>query len=238
MPTATRVNRLLITLLLIAPFAAAKPAASADAEGSDVKKAPPFENEIRAFEAADAKSSPAPGGVLFVGSSSIRLWKNLADDFPGVPVINRGFGGSQIRHSTLYADRIVLPYKPKTIVFYAGDNDLAAGRKPEQVLGDFKDFVAAVHKSLPDTLIYFLSVKPSLKRWHLVEQQREANRLVKAFAEASGGKIAYVDVFTPMLTADGKPRPELLGPDGLHMTRAGYELWRDIVKPLLQDKSR
>src|SRR5687767_2688782 len=97
-------------------------------------KPAPFEKDIRAFEAADAENPPAPGGVLFVGSSSIRLWKTLAEDFPGVPVINRGFGGSRIAHSTQYADRIVIPYKPKTVVFYAGDNDIAGGLTPEQVL--------------------------------------------------------------------------------------------------------
>jgi lysophospholipase L1-like esterase len=155
-----------------------------------------------------------------------------------MPVINRGFGGSQISDSTRYVDRVVIPYKPKTIVFYAGDNDLAAGRTPEQVLGDFKAFAAKVHESLPDTRIYFISIKPSHKRWHLVEQMREANRLVKAFTETSPATLGYVDVFTPMLTSDGKPRPELLGPDGLHVTRKGYELWRDVLTPVLRDERR
>jgi lysophospholipase L1-like esterase len=249
MHTPDRARALLAALLLLLPLLAPasraiaaedkKPdAAKADTAKPDAAKAPPFDAEIRAFEAADAKSPPAPGGVLFVGSSSIRLWKTLAEDFPGVPVINRGFGGSQIPHSTRYADRIVLPYKPKTIVFYAGDNDIAAGRKPEQVLADFKAFAAKVHDSLPDTPIYFISIKPSLKRWKLVDQIREANRLVKELADSSGGKIGYVDVFTPMLGSDGKPRPELLGPDGLHMTRQGYELWRDTISPLLREQKR
>jgi lysophospholipase L1-like esterase len=219
---------LLTALLLISPrlvsVAAEKPAT----------KPPPFESEIRTFEAADAKSPPAPGGILFLGSSSIRIWKDLATDFPGLPVINRGYGGSQIAHSTLYADRIVIPYKPRTIVFYAGDNDLAAGRSPGQVLGDFKAFVTKVHESLPDTRIDFISIKPSLKRWHLVDKIREANRLVKAFTETSPATLGFVDVFDAMLGSDGKPRPELLGPDGLHMTRKGYELWRDILTPLLR----
>jgi hypothetical protein len=140
----------------------------------------PFAAEIRKFEEADAASPPAPGGVLFVGSSSIRLWTTLADDFPGVPVINRGFGGSRIAHSTRYADRIVIPYKPRTIVFYAGDNDLAGGLSPEQVLADYKAFVATVRAALPETRILFISIKPSTARWKLVEQIREANRLVRA----------------------------------------------------------
>jgi lysophospholipase L1-like esterase len=192
----------------------------------------PFEKDIRAFEAADAKEAPAPGGVLFVGSSSIRLWTTLAEDFPGVPVINRGFGGSKIAHSTLHADRIVTPYKPSTIFLYAGDNDIAGGLTAEQVFADYKAFVAKVRETLPDTRIYFIAIKPSTLRWKLVDTIREANRLVKEYSE-SEKNLGYVDVFTPMLGADGMPRPELLRKDGLHMTRAGYEIWRDAIKPLL-----
>ena len=214
---------LLASLACPAPAAAQEPA-----------KPPPFEKEILAFEAADAKSPPAPGGVLFVGSSSIRLWTTLADDFPGVPVLNRGFGGSKIAHSTRYADRIVIPYKPKTIVFYAGDNDIAGGLAPQQVLADYKAFVAKVHAALPDTRILFISIKPSVARWKLVEQMREANRLVKAFSEASD-KLGFIDIFPLMLGTDGKPRPELLRKDGLHLTPAGYEIWREAVKPHLTE---
>jgi lysophospholipase L1-like esterase len=239
-PRLLIVALLLLGLPLLTPTSRALAVADdkkPDAAKPDTPKAPPFDANIRAFEAADAKSPPAPGGVLFIGSSSIRIWKTLAKDFPGVPVINRGFGGSQIPHSTRYADRIVIPYKPRTIFFYAGDNDIAAGHTPEQVLADFKAFTAKVHASLPDTPIYFISIKPSLKRWNLVERIREANRLIKEFADASGGKVGYVDVFTPMLGSDGKPRPELLGPDGLHMTRKGYDVWRDKVAPLLREQS-
>lgn len=246
MHTANPLRALFATLVLLVLATAAPASRAADADAAkkpeakqpDASKAPPFDAEIRAFEAADAKSMPAPGGVLFVGSSSIKNWKNTADDFPGLPVINRGFGGSQIRHSTMYADRIVIPYKPKTVVFYAGDNDIAAGRKPEQVLGDFKAFVEKVQATLPDTRIHFISIKPSIKRWKLVDQMREANKLVKAYADASGGKVGYIDVFTSMLGSDGQPRRELLGPDDLHMTRAGYELWRDIISPVLRAEKR
>lgn len=199
---------------------------------------PNFERAIRAFEKADAKHPPAPGGVLFVGSSSIRLWTSLAKDFPGVPVINRGFGGSKIAHSTLHADRIVTPYKPKAIFLYAGDNDIAAGLTPEQVLADYKAFVAKVRETLPDTRIYFISIKPSTLRWKLIGQILEANRLVKEFSETDGKRLGYVDVFTPMLGPDGKPRPELLRKDGLHLTREGYEVWRDVVRPALETAAR
>jgi lysophospholipase L1-like esterase len=207
------------------PAAPAKPPAQAQAA--------PFEQEIRAFEAADAKAPLAKGGVLFVGSSSIRKWTTLAEDFPGVPVINRGFGGSKIADSTRYAGRIVTPYEPRTIVFYAGDNDLASGLSPEQVLADYQAFVARVREKLPDTRIYFISIKPSKARWKIVDRIKEANRLVKAFTESSD-KLGFIDVFPLMLGADGKPRDELLVADGLHMTRKGYEIWRDAVTPYLK----
>ena len=193
----------------------------------------PFLKDIQAFEAADRKQMPAPGGVLFVGSSSIRLWKTLARDFPGVPVISRGFGGSTIRDSTRYAPKIVLPYKPKTIVFYAGDNDLAQGRSPRGVLEDYKAFVRTVHAELPETRILFIAVKPSPARWKLVEAQREANRLVREFSEADAKRLRYVDVFTPMLGEDGKPRAELYVKDELHLSDKGYELWTGLVKTQL-----
>lgn len=224
-----RLIGLTLSILAVVTFASVRPTRADEPAG----KAPPFESEIRAYEAADAKSAPAPGGVLFVGSSSIRLWKTLAEDFPNVPILNRGFGGSTIAQSTNYADRIVLPYKPKTIVFYAGDNDLAAGTTPEQVLANFKAFAEKVHDTLPDTRIHFISIKPSIARWKLVDKIRRANALVRDYCESSQ-TLGYVDVFTPMLGDDGKPRPELLGPDGLHMTRAGYEVWRDKVKRVLQ----
>lgn len=193
---------------------------------------PNFEKAISAFEAADAKSPPAPGGVVFVGSSSIRMWKTLAEDFPGTNAINRGFGGSKIRHSVLHAHRIVTPYKPRAVVLYAGDNDIAGGLTPQQVLADYKEFVAKVREKLPDTPIYFISIKPSIARWKLVDKIREANRLVKEFSE-SEKHLGFVDIFDAMLGEDGKPRPELLLKDGLHMTPAGYEIWRDAVKPVI-----
>jgi lysophospholipase L1-like esterase len=202
------------------------PAASA-------QTAEPFAPQIAAFARADARAMPAPGGILFLGSSSIAFWSTLAADFPGLPVINRGFGGSTIADSVRYADRIVLPYEPRIIVFYAGDNDLAAGRSPRQVLADFRALVRVVHARLPRTRILFISIKPSIARWGLIGKTREANALVRAYTRTSP-QLGFVDIFPAMLGADGKPRPELLLADGLHMTRAGYAIWRDAVAPYLK----
>jgi len=193
----------------------------------------PFQNEIEAFEAADRAHPPSPGGVMFLGSSSIRLWKTLAQDFPDVRLVNRGFGGSTIPDSTRYAARIVLPHKPRLIVFYAGDNDIAAGHPPERVLADFKAFVSLLHERLPDTRLIFIAIKPSPSRAKFATQSQEANRLVREFIETDP-KLTYVDVWTPMLGEDGQPREELFGPDRLHMNRKGYELWTSILAPLVK----
>jgi lysophospholipase L1-like esterase len=193
----------------------------------------PFEKEIKAFETADQKQMPPKDAVLFIGSSSIRKWTTLAADFPGIAVINRGFGGSKIADSTRYADRIVFPYHPRLIVMYAGDNDIAAGNSPQKVLEDFQGFVKKVRETMPGEPIDFISIKPSLKRWKLVEKIKEANSLIEAYTKTEKG-LGYIDVFPPMLGSDGKPRAELFQPDGLHMVHKGYELWTSIITPKLK----
>jgi len=193
---------------------------------------PGFAADIAAFESADRRDPPAPGGVLFVGSSSIRLWPSLADDFPGVHIVQRGFGGSEISDVVHYAPRIVLPYRPRLIVFYAGDNDLNAGESPESVLRDYQSFVELVWRSLPDTRIAFVSIKPSGSRWALVDKMRRANELIRAYS-ARDPRLSYVDVFTPMLGADGKPREELFVADRLHLSEQGYSLWREVLRPVV-----
>jgi lysophospholipase L1-like esterase len=190
-----------------------------------------WEQDMLRFAAQDAASPPPRHGVVFVGSSSIRLWETLAADFPGVPVINRGFGGSELRDSTFYADRIVIPYAPRQVVLYAGENDLQMGRTPQQVVADFRTFVERVRRDLPKVRIAYISNKPSPLRAGLLEAQRQANALIKA--EAGRLHVDYIDVFTPMLDANGQPREELFVEDRLHMNRAGYELWRQKVAPYL-----
>lgn len=212
---------------------ATEPAARSAADTVGVPNLSRFEAEIAKYEAADRTAAPAPGGILFVGSSSIRLWTTLAADFPGQPVINRGFGGSTISEVMHYAPRIVLPYRPRRIVLYAGENEIASGRPAPRVAKDYERFVGLVRQELPATQIVFISVKPSPSRWALQSQLRETNRLVRAFA-ATDPRQSFVDVFTPMLGANGRPRPELFVADSLHMTPQGYALWRTHLSPIVR----
>lgn len=200
------------------------------------KKAPanPFEKwekSIAEFEQQDARQAPPKHEILFVGSSSIRLWK-LQDSFPNLKVINRGFGGSQIADSVHFSERLVIKHEPRIIVFYAGDNDLAGGKSPEQVAADFKSFVDVVRPKLPTTQIHFICIKPSLARWKNVEKVRAANGLIRDYIIQTPN-VCYIDVFHPMLGEDGKPNPELFVKDGLHMTPAGYKIWADELMPFL-----
>lgn len=197
----------------------------------------PFASEIAAFEAADKKAAPPSDGILFLGSSSIRLWSTLAQDFPDLPVINRGFGGSQIADSIRYTDRIVLPYRPKMIVFYAGGNDLNAGKSPAQVLKDFQAFVDKVHVALPDTLLVYISINPSVARWAQEEKVLEANRLIQRYIQKASSrtlKLSFVDSHSRLLSAEGKPQPDILRADGLHLNTRGYQEWTSILRPKIE----
>jgi lysophospholipase L1-like esterase len=169
--------------------------------------------------------------VLFLGSSTIRLW-NTAKAFPELHTINRGFGGSQIADSLKFAERIVIPCKPRLILLYAGDNDIAAGKSPERVLSDFKALVEKIHAALPETRIAFISIKPSPSRWKHIEAQRKANSLVEEFIPTDR-RLSYIDVVQPMLDDKGEPRAELFQKDMLHLNDEGYKLWNSIVKPRL-----
>lgn len=192
-----------------------------------------WEADIAAFEAQDATQPPARGGVLFVGSSSIRMWDTLAQDFPDVAVINRGFGGSEIRDSTRYSARLIKPHQPRLVVLYAGDNDLMNGRTPRQVEKDFLAFVQRVRRDVPDVRIAFIAIKPSPSRAHLLDAARNANqRIARAAATLKG--VEFIDVFTPMLGPNGQPRNELFLDDMLHLNAAGYALWTKIVGPYLR----
>jgi lysophospholipase L1-like esterase len=194
-----------------------------------------FVKEMAAFAEKDRAGMPEPGGVVFLGSSSIRIWK-VGEAFPGVNVINRGFGGSQIFDSVNYFDRVVKPYKPAMVVFYAGDNDIAAGKTPERVAGDLEKLIGLIRGEVPECRVVVIGIKPSISRWRMIEKMREANRLMEGVVKRDG-KSDFVSVEEEMLGADGKPRPELFMKDGLHMSAAGYEIWNKKLRPYVEAAS-
>ena len=215
--------------LLAASLAMLAPVAQQAPENPDPSR---FAEEIAAFEQWDRKNAVPRHAVLFVGSSSIRGWPT-AQSFADVAVVNRGFGGAHISDVNYFAERVVLKYAPSAIVFYAGDNDVAAGKSPQRVFDDYRAFVHLVHEALPSTPILYLPIKPSLSRWALWEQMATANRLIRAHSDKHP-LLLYADVATPMLDQSGKPRAALFVEDGLHLTAMGYELWTRIVAPYLQ----
>jgi lysophospholipase L1-like esterase len=189
-----------------------------------------WEESIAAFAAADREHVPPTGGVLFVGSSSIRLWSNLETRFGDQPIIKRGFGGSRLSDCTRYLDRLVIPYKPRLVLVYAGDNDLAEGKSPQDVLKNFQKFVEEIQAKLPATRVAYISIKPSPARARLLPLAREANQLILRYV-AGGKNLDFIDVFSPMLDADGRPRVELFRADALHLNESGYALWKTVIAP-------
>jgi len=192
-----------------------------------------WEKKIAAFEEADKKDPPAPGGILFIGSSSTARWKTLAEDFPKFQVINRGFGGSEIADCTYYVDRVVIPYKPHMVLLQAGSNDIAMGRSPEQVLENFKAFVEKMRGKLPEARIAFCSINPAPSRWNQREGQQKANQLIKDYI-ATQENMDYIDLWSCFLGADGTPREDLYVSDRLHNNAEGYKIRAEVVRPHLK----
>ncbi len=208
--------------------AEAKPAAS----GTDR-----WEQSVAKLEEGLRTNPPAPGAVFFLGSSSIVGW-NVKKSFPDLPTVNCGFGGSQMADAARYVDRIVIPWKPRVLVVYSGDNDMKAGKSPEQVRDDFRALAEKVHKQLPQTKIVLIGVKPSIARWNLIDKIRATNKLLAAYAEQDAQKrIVFVDVEPLMLDAEGRPRAEIFKDDGLHLNAEGYAIWAKRIGPLLEAKS-
>lgn len=195
-----------------------------------------FEGDIALMEAKEADSASAQEGIVFAGSSSFTRWATMAEDLAPLPVVNRGFGGSGIRQVSYYADRIILPLRPRLIVFYCGENDICNDNTPhEKVLADFKDFVAIVRHKLPDTRIVFISMKPSPLRWQWWPKFQEGNVLVRKYTGEQRG-LRYVDVGAAMLDSTGRPHRGIWQSDSLHMNEKGYALWIDVLKPVLREE--
>jgi lysophospholipase L1-like esterase len=192
-----------------------------------------WEKEIAAYEQRDRTNPPPTGGAVFIGSSTIARWKTLAQDFPGQLVINRGFGGSEIVDSTHFAPRLIFPCAPRQVFLRAGGNDLWAGKTPEEVFADFKEFEATVHKALPETEIVFISLSPSISRWQQAQKEKAVDTMVEEFIRGKR-RVKYIETFEMVLGADGQPRAELFAPDKLHFNDAGYKLLAERVRPFLR----
>jgi lysophospholipase L1-like esterase len=193
-----------------------------------------WEGEIRKFELLDRRTPPPAHPILFTGSSSIRLWTNLTTAFPGRTILNRGFGGSHMSDLVFYFDRVVRPYRPKLVVVYEGDNDLASGKSVEQVYGDFLRFLKQMREALPGTGVVWLATKPSPSRGEWLDSQRDLDHRLQQLA-ATSPHVFFVDTFHPLIDGQGKPRRELFQADRLHLNAAGYEVWREVIGRALED---
>jgi lysophospholipase L1-like esterase len=170
--------------------------------------------------------------ILFTGSSSIRMWHNLAESFPGKNVLNRGFGGSEMSDLLYYAESLILSYKPKTIFIYEGDNDINAGRTTEQILTFADSLLKTIRKELPKAKIIFISAKPSEARWHLKAKYEDFNTKLEDWTK-SRKRVYFADVWSPMLDENGNLLPGLLLEDNLHMTEKGYSIWTNVLNRFL-----
>ncbi len=227
-PHNTRRRVALLTLLCLS-FVLALPAWTKDVPAAASR----WEKDISAFEASDKTNPPPANAIIFIGSSSVRMWKSLAQDFPEHKVVNRGFGGSQIADSVEFADRIVVPHKPRLVVLYAGGNDINAGKTPERVFADFQAFVAKIRAGLPTTKIAYISSAPNPARWAQIEKVRTLNTLIREFI-AKDSSIVFIDVHSRMLGPDGQPLPDIYLKDRLHMNEKGYAIWKEVVGPYLK----
>jgi lysophospholipase L1-like esterase len=200
----------------------------------DTTKVDRFEEEIKAYETADQAQMPPKGGVVFVGSSSIRMWATLAQDFAPLPVLNRGFGGCTTPEMLHYSDRIVYKYEPSVVVYYCGDNDLATDTPPQVVFQNFKKYIGETEKRLPNATLVFISAKPSPQRWHLWKNYQQFNGMVAQFAQ-NRPNLRFVDVSASLLGADGQPDSTLFTEDKLHLSASGYAKWTAVLKPVVTE---
>lgn len=218
-------------VLVLAGCRAGQPVAAVDPlPPAPPEPAPWYEPEIRAFEAADKASPPLPGQVLFVGSSSFRLWKTLALDMSPAPVLNRGFGGSKTGELLAVFDRIVLPCKPCVIVYYCGDNDLGTDNSDWQSAANgFITFDRRARAAWPTIRVLYVPIKASVQRWGNWEAMELANRAVREYCEQTPG-ATYLDTVTPTLNAEGRPDPSIFHDDGLHLNAKGYAIWTRVIR--------
>jgi lysophospholipase L1-like esterase len=195
---------------------------------------PPFYNDIIAFKKNDQVVRPESGSILFVGSSSFTMWKDVQNDFPAYKILNRGFGGSSLTDLIRYAPDVIYPYQPKQVVIYCGENDFVSSpnANADTVLTRFNQLFGMIRTRLPKAHILFVSIKPSPSRAKYMPEMVRANAMIKSFLKKKS-KTGYVDVYNKMLLADGSPMPNIFLADKLHMNRTGYEIWQKAILPHL-----
>jgi len=218
--------RFLLTFLLLQSLGL--PVICAESEHNFAK----WEKEIATYEQMDKTNPPPKGGLVFIGSSTVRLWKSPSQDFPGHNVINRGFGGSEIMDATHFANRVIFPYEPRAVFLRAGGNDIHAGKPAQEVFENYKKFVSTVRAGLPKAEIVFISQSPAISRWSEAEENKALNQLVEGYVEGEPG-LKYIETYDIVFGADGRPRPELFIADKLHFNEAGYKLLAERVRPFL-----
>jgi lysophospholipase L1-like esterase len=196
-----------------------------------------FEKTVQAYEAADTFQPTPTGAILLAGDSQFYRWKTLHDDLPDFTIVNRGIDSFQLSHVIQYADRLILPHKPRMIILHVGGNDVNNGKAAAAILEDFKTFVAKVRAVLPEVPIAFSSITPGPGRWNQAERRKQTNDVIKAYIETQPG-LVFIDLWEAMLTADGQPRDELWVEDRVHPNHAGYLVRVKIMRPLLGQPDR
>ncbi|MDY6934648.1 MAG: GDSL-type esterase/lipase family protein [Spirochaetota bacterium] len=192
-----------------------------------------LQDEINQYIKWDRKNSSPKNAVLFVGSSSIKMWQT-SQAFPEHPVINRGFGGSHISDIIFYYDIVIKKYKPSIIIFYAGDNDIASRKSVSQVFEDYKEITKKILKDNPIVKFIYIPIKPSIKRWMYWGNMEAVNRIVKHYNKQNNN-LLYIDLATPIFNSKGKPDNHLFLQDKLHLNKKGYKLWESILKSILNE---
>ncbi len=194
----------------------------------------PFEREIVAYEKQDSISMPRKGQLLFLGSSSFRLWKSFDKDLVGIPAFNRGFGGSTLKDALYYFDRMVVKYQPSWIFLYEGDNDLAKGQSPEEIRDEFNEFISRLKKVLPKTKLVFVAARPSILRTNIVEKQRKLNSLIQEVIKTNR-QLFYIDMHSPFYLEDGTLMQDIFVADKLHLNEKGYQIFAAQIKSFIQN---
>lgn len=196
-----------------------------------------FENEIKNFEKQDSISMPAKGQILFIGSSSFRIWKSFAVDLAGIPAVNRGFGGSTMTDALYYFDRMVVKYEPKAVVVYEGDNDLAMGKNMEELAKEYEEFSNRLKKALPKTKLVYLAIRPSLSRIAIVEKQKQFNYWLEKYCKSEKNRY-FLDMHSPFYLTDGTVMQDIFISDRLHLNEKGYQIFSSKIRSFILKKLR